>query len=65
MDTVQGGKCLVAWKRVTRSVELDGLRVLNLTTLGYALYSRWEWLARTDALGRHSKPIKTCCLCHV
>jgi hypothetical protein len=59
MDTVQGGKCMVAWKHVTRSVELGGLRVLNLTTLGYALHLRWEWLARTYALGRHSKPIKT------
>jgi hypothetical protein len=34
---VAGGKCLVAWSRVTRPVELGGLGVLDLTTMGYAL----------------------------
>jgi hypothetical protein len=32
---------------VARPVELSGLGVLDLTTFGYALRMRWEWLART------------------
>jgi hypothetical protein len=41
-DSVQGARCLVAWWKVTRSTELDGLGVLDLITLGYALRLRWE-----------------------
>jgi hypothetical protein len=48
-DTVQGGRCLVAWSKVTRPSELGGLGVVDLTTLGYTLRLRWEWLARTEA----------------
>jgi hypothetical protein len=36
-DTTLGGQCLVAWSKVARPVELGGLGVLDLTTLGYAL----------------------------
>jgi hypothetical protein len=46
-DSVHGGCCLVAWSKVTRPLELGGLGVLDLTTLGYALCLRWEWQART------------------
>jgi hypothetical protein len=42
-DTVRGGRCLVAWRKVTRPMELGGLG----DTLGYALRLRWEWQART------------------
>jgi hypothetical protein len=45
---VQGGRCLVTWQKVTRPVELGGLGVLDLTTLGYALRLRWEWQAKTS-----------------
>jgi hypothetical protein len=41
-DTMQGGKCLVPWQCVTRPVELGGLGMLDLTTLGYALRLQWE-----------------------
>jgi hypothetical protein len=37
-----------AWSRVTRHAELGGLGVIDLTTLGYALRLRWEWLAKTN-----------------
>jgi hypothetical protein len=47
-DTVLGGHCLVAWPRVTQPVELGGLGVVDLTTMGYALRLGWEWLARTQ-----------------
>jgi hypothetical protein len=39
----------VAWSKVTQPTELGGLGVLDLTTLGYALRLRWEWLTRTDS----------------
>jgi hypothetical protein len=38
----------VAWAEVTRPTELRGLGVIDLTTLGYALRLRWEWLARAE-----------------
>jgi hypothetical protein len=47
---MQGPKCLVVWQRVTRPIQLGGLGVLDLTTLGYVLCMRWEWLARTDPI---------------
>jgi hypothetical protein len=47
-DSVPGGRCLVAWSKVARPVELGGLGVLDLTTFGYGLRMRWEWLARTE-----------------
>jgi hypothetical protein len=47
-DSAVGGKCMVAWTKVARPTELGGLGVLDLTTLGYALRLRWEWLQRTD-----------------
>jgi hypothetical protein len=47
-DQVHGGRCLVAWAKVTHPVELGGLGVTDLTKMGYALRLRWEWLARED-----------------
>jgi hypothetical protein len=38
----------VAWARVTCSQEFEGLGVLDLTTLGYALRLHWFWLAHTN-----------------
>jgi hypothetical protein len=43
-DSASGGKCLVAWAKVARPTYLGGLRVLDLTTLGYVLRLQWEWL---------------------
>jgi hypothetical protein len=43
-----GDQYMVAWAKVVKPVELGGLGVLDLVTLGYALCLRWEWLARTD-----------------
>jgi hypothetical protein len=48
METIQGGKCMVAWSRVTRSVTLGGLGVLFLNLMGRALRLRWLWLSRTN-----------------
>jgi hypothetical protein len=42
VDTIHGGRCLVAWPKVARPCELRVLGVLDLTTLGYALRHRWE-----------------------
>jgi hypothetical protein len=47
-DQVQGGKCLVAWSKVTRPAELGGLGVVDLATMGYTLRLRWAWLACTE-----------------
>jgi hypothetical protein len=48
-DTVQGGKCLVAWSRVQRPRQLGGLGVLDPPLFGRALQMRWLWLQHTDA----------------
>jgi hypothetical protein len=40
-NTTSDGHCLVSWHKVARSQELDGLGVLDLVTLGYALCLRW------------------------
>lgn len=45
---VSTGKCLVAWSKVTRPKDLGGWGILDLTTLGYVLRLRWEWLRRTN-----------------
>jgi hypothetical protein len=47
-DVVQGGKCLLAWKRVQRTKHLGGLGVLDLKMFDNALRLRWLWLQRTD-----------------
>jgi hypothetical protein len=39
-EVVQGGKCLVAWKRVQCPLQLGGLGVLDLKLLGIALCCR-------------------------
>jgi hypothetical protein len=45
---VAGGRCLVAWSKITRPSELGDLGVLDLTTMGYALRLRWAWLSRAE-----------------
>jgi hypothetical protein len=45
-DAANGGQCTIVWEKVTRLVELDGLGVTDLTTLGYALRLQWEWFAQ-------------------
>ncbi|GJN31673.1 hypothetical protein PR202_gn00025 [Eleusine coracana subsp. coracana] len=47
-EAVHGGRCSVAWKKVTRPTDLGGLGVTDLVTLGYALHMRWEWLAHSN-----------------
>jgi hypothetical protein len=43
-DTVQGGKCSVAWNMVQRSLHLGGLDIPNLRVMGMSLWLRWLWL---------------------
>jgi hypothetical protein len=52
-----GGQCRVAWSAVTSPVELGGLGVVDLTTLGYTLCLQWVWLACTDPERMSSMPI--------
>jgi hypothetical protein len=47
-DQVQGGKCLVAWCRVQRPIDMGGLDIPDLKLLGIALHLRWLWLHHTD-----------------
>jgi hypothetical protein len=42
VDSVHGGKCLVAWSKVARSVELGGLGVKDFTIMGYTHRLCWE-----------------------
>jgi hypothetical protein len=48
-DVVQGGKCLLAWKKVQRPLHLGGFGILDLKLFGNALRLRWLWLQRIDA----------------
>jgi hypothetical protein len=36
-STTSGGRFMVAWPKITQPIELEGLGVLDLTTLGHAL----------------------------
>jgi hypothetical protein len=56
-DKALGDQCMVTWSKVTRPVELGGLGILDLTTLGYALHLHWAWLARVDPYQISSLPI--------
>jgi hypothetical protein len=53
---------MVAWKSVTQLIVLDGLGILDLITLGYALRLWWECLARVEPsrilVGMTTKPEK-------
>jgi hypothetical protein len=48
-NVVQGVKCLVAWCRVQRPLQLKGLGVMDLTLFGRTLRMRWLWLQHTTA----------------
>jgi hypothetical protein len=43
-NVVQRGKCLLAWDRVQRPMNLGGLGVLDLNLFGVALHACWIWL---------------------
>jgi hypothetical protein len=42
------GHCMVAWSKVTRSIELGGLGVLDLDRFGHVLHFCWGWLVCVD-----------------
>ena len=43
---VNGGNCLVSWEKVQRPLEYDGLGILNLEYMSWALQIRWLSLQR-------------------
>jgi hypothetical protein len=43
-----GGKCLVAWSKVQRPLELGGMGVLDLQLMDRALHTRWLWLQHSE-----------------
>lgn len=45
---LKGGHCLVAWGKVCRPLELDGLGIYSLKEMCWAICMRWIWLARTE-----------------
>jgi hypothetical protein len=48
-ESVQNGKCLLAWSRGSETiVYLGGLGVLDLEVMGHALRTRWLWFKRID-----------------
>jgi hypothetical protein len=47
-NSASRGQCMVAWSKVTHLLELGGLGVSDLTTLGYVLQLRWEWILITN-----------------
>jgi hypothetical protein len=55
-DHVNGGHCLIAWRRIYHPIGYGGLGVKNLNSQGLALRVRWEWLRWTDA----NRPNKGC-----
>jgi hypothetical protein len=48
IEVVESSKCLVAWSRVQRPLQLGGLGVPDLRVMGRALRLRWLWLQRVD-----------------
>jgi hypothetical protein len=44
----RGGHCLVAWGKVCRLLELEGLSISSFLELCWALRIRWLWLQKTD-----------------
>jgi hypothetical protein len=48
-EVVQNRKCIMAWRRVQRPVNYDGLGVLDVRLLGIALQAGSPWPHRTDA----------------
>jgi hypothetical protein len=47
-EVVHGGKCLVAWSRVQRSLKLGGLEVPDIKQMGKALRLCWLWQQRVE-----------------
>jgi hypothetical protein len=39
-DVIHGGKCIVAWSRVQRPLDLGGLGIIDLNILGWVLQTR-------------------------
>ena len=37
----------MAWEKVMRPLELGGLGIINLETMGWALQMRWLWIEKT------------------
>jgi hypothetical protein len=48
VESVSRECCLMAWSKVMRLIKLNELGILDLTTSGYGLCMRWEWLARIE-----------------
>lgn len=49
-DQLNGDSCLVAWEKVQRPFNLDGLGILNLEYMRWALQLiRWLWYMKTYA----------------
>jgi hypothetical protein len=48
-DTANGGKCLVAWDKITGPFQYGGLGISNLQLQGWALRVRWLWMEKIDA----------------
>jgi hypothetical protein len=47
-SNAKGGHNLVAWDSMCRPLDLGGLGISILTTLGWALKVRWLWLQKTQ-----------------
>jgi hypothetical protein len=47
-NVVHGGKCIVAWSRVQRLLDLGSLGITDLNILGWVLQARWLWLQHTQ-----------------
>lgn len=47
-EEINGGCCLVAWKKVARPIDFRGLGIMNLQVMGWALQMRLLWLAKVD-----------------
>jgi hypothetical protein len=45
-ENVNGGCCLVTWDKVQQPLNLGGLGIHNLETVGLALQVRWQWFKK-------------------
>lgn len=48
MEVLNAGKCLVAWSKVKRPKELNGLGVCDMKIASQSLQLRWSWQSRIE-----------------
>jgi hypothetical protein len=48
-ENANGDCYIIAWDKVQRPIDLGGLGIHNLETMGWSLQMRWQWFKKTRA----------------